>query len=84
MDALIAGGAREVSIDRDGLEVVPQGELEDMSDGEDAADDEEADHQDDGGDRVATTVPGADVGLDALEYVPLPLSKVCTCATCDS
>ena len=79
MDSLIAGGMREIVIDWEGQEVaVPEeahtppseGLLESGEPGNDFNADRE------GVDPMMTMVPGAYVGLDALEYVPLSLSQV--------
>ena len=79
MDSLIAGGMREIVVDWEGQEVaVPEeahtppseGLLESGEPGNDFNADRE------GVDPMMAMVPGADVGLDALEYVPLSLSQV--------
>lgn len=74
MDSLIADGMREIVVDREGQEIVPE-ELQPPSEGE-SGEPEGDDDAEEGIDSGMAMVPGADVGLDALEYVPLSLSQV--------
>jgi hypothetical protein len=74
MDALIAGGPKEVQLGEGGMQI---GQSDDEPDDEQAQEEqEEEEQQEEEEEDGLGQLRGEDVGLDTVEYVPLALSKV--------